>query len=1127
VIAGLFNDAGQQALNSLDPLARFAGQNYRDFVLKLSGDYYLSPAFIIWRQALILTDSCLPFNLSRYIISAMKTETKLNIALFSVFFVTLITISLIGIYFTSNLLVQETINHLQGIADIQKNQIEHELDKHSDDLFSYIIKDYSGLGKTGEIILAKRDANGDAVFIAPTRLDPQAANKVRIPKNDTQIAITHALQKKERTFSDYLDYRGKPVLGVTRYIAKVDWGLVVKMDRDEVCAPAYALFGSMFIVILIFSAIVILILPYFSRLVTAQLRRSEDALLESEDIFSQFMKRSPVYVFFKDENIRAIRLSANYEKMLGRPLNELLGKNMEDLFPSDLSKSMVADDMRVLKEGKPIEIEEELNGRFYSTIKFPIHREGKPDYLAGFTVDITERKQAEEKIREAEKKFRVVFDSAGDGILLADPEKKKFLMGNQAICRMLGYSPEEIKNLGVMDIHPEKDIPYVIDQFERQAKGEFSLTRDLPVKRKDGSVFYADVNAAAVTLAGKAYLTGFFHETTERKKMEEKLRDLFENSNDIITYVDTHGKMVDVNRRITDILGYLPEELVGKKFVDLGILQLKDVPQIVKLFTETIFTGEPKTIIELELKHKNGSKVFMEVGTRFIKTDGQIKGVVNSFRDVTERKQDEEKLLLKTTLLEAQSEASIDGILAIDDNGKSILFNKRFGEMWKIPREILDAKNDEKMLQHVMGQLKDPDEFINKVKYLYAHRDEKSRDEIEFKDGRFFDRYSSPLTGANGKYYGRIWYFRDITERKQAEEIIFTEKERLLVSLHSIGDGLIATDNKGKVMILNKVGEELTGWSEAEALGKNASEVFKIVNEETRLPCADPIAKVLKLGEITGLANHTMLISQDGREIPIADSAAPIHDRQGNVIGVILVFRDITDTRRVERMQNEFVSTVSHELRTPLSIIKEGISLTVEGLYGKIEEDQKKSLTIVLRNVDRLARIINSILDISRLEGGKVELKKELFNIADLGREVVSNFSPSAKDKGLELRGNIPSEKVMLSADRDKLMEIFVNLVGNALKFTEKGYIEVSMLDKADRIECSVADSGRGISQTDLPKAFSKFEQFGRGTGPGEKGTGLGLYIVKKLVELHKGKVWVESEPGKGTKFTFTLPKGE
>ncbi len=135
--------------------------------------------------------------------------------------------------------------------------------------------------------------------------------------------------------------------------------------------------------------------------------------------------------------------------------------------------------------------------------------------------------------------------------------------------------------------------------------------------------------------------------------------------------------------------------------------------------------------------------------------------------------------MFKSILLEAQSETSIDGILVVDGEGKSILFNKRFGQMWNIPQKILDTRDDEKMLQYVLGQLKEPNRFLEKVTYLYAHKNEKSRDEIQFKDGKVFDRYSSPLIDSNGKHYGRIWYFSDITERKRAEEQLQKARDEL------------------------------------------------------------------------------------------------------------------------------------------------------------------------------------------------------------------------------------------------------------------------------------------------------------------------------------------------------------
>jgi len=196
--------------------------------------------------------------------------------------------------------------------------------------------------------------------------------------------------------------------------------------------------------------------------------------------------------------------------------------NPEDreIFKGILSKKGVVEkfETRLRKKGGEI-IWVSINAYAVKAIKGNIYS------YEGIIEDITERKWLDsELLRAKEENFRNVFDNAGDGILLADIGSKKFYMGNRAICQMLGYSPEEIKDLGIMDIHPEKDLPYVVDQFERQAKGEFSLSRDLPIQRKDGTVLYADVNATHITFAGKKYLMGFFHDITERKHAEEKLR---------------------------------------------------------------------------------------------------------------------------------------------------------------------------------------------------------------------------------------------------------------------------------------------------------------------------------------------------------------------------------------------------------------------------------------------------------------------------------------------------------------------------------------------------------------------------------------------------------------------------
>lgn len=228
---------------------------------------------------------------------------------------------------------------------------------------------------------------------------------------------------------------------------------------------------------------------------------------------------------------------------------------------------------------------------------------------------------------------------------------------------------------------------------------------------------------------------------------------------------------------------------------------------------------------------------------------------------------------------------------------------------------------------------------------------------------------------------------------------------------------------------------------------------------------------------------------------------------------------------KLDRIKSDFVLTVSHELRTPLSIIKEGVSLVLDKVCGKINQKQEKILITINDNIDRLTRIINDILDISKIEEGRVELEKEFINLNSLIKNYISSFAIIAMGKGLEIKVDLPEREVRLYIDGGKIIEVFANLLSDALKFTERGYVEISLQEKENEVVCSISDTGRGISSEDIPKVFQKFRQFGRVDSSGEKGTGLGLSIVKGIVEMHKGKIWVESELGKGTKFSFTLPK--
>ena len=382
--------------------------------------------------------------------------------------------------------------------------------------------------------------------------------------------------------------------------------------------------------------------------------------------------------------------------------------------------------------------------------------------------------------------------------------------------------------------------------------------------------------------------------------------------------------------------------------------------------------------------------------------------------------------------------------------------------------------------------------------------------------------------------------------------------------------GITASDKNGHFEIFNSKMQAITGYTleQANACGDFSrliypdplehQEALERINEimqkpeyheiETQIQAKDGTKKILSVS--TSLINYKdqvmfLSIYQDiTRRRKDEQTLEQVKDEleiqawgltKANV-GIKDLYKELeTKAREVEKLsqvKSDFISMVSHELRTPLSITKEGISLVLDKTVGEINEKQEKVLSTARSNIDRLARIIDDLLDVSKIEAGKVELKRELVDMAGLIRQITSSFELKLKEKNLELKVNIPEKQIDAYVDPDKIAQVFTNLMGNTLKFTDKGYIEISLQEKEKEIACIVADTGSGIAEEDLPKVFSKFEQFGRLPGSGAKGTGLGLAITKGIIELHGGKISVESPAWpslpagmQGTKFSLNLPK--
>src|SRR5262249_46150450 len=272
---------------------------------------------------------------------------------------------------------------------------------------------------------------------------------------------------------------------------------------------------------------------------------------------------------------------------------------------------------------------------------------------------------------------------------------------------------------------------------------------------------------------------------------------------------------------------------------------------------------------------------------------------------------------------------------------------------------------------------------------------------------------------------------------------------------------------------------------------------------------------------------------KDGVIIYLSLSVSPIRDTEGKVVGFLRVAKDISEKKRFERrlkeldrMKSDFVSNVSHELRTPLTAIKGSVDNMLDGLTGSINEKQVRYLARIKSNTDRLSRLINDLLDLSRIESGGVEVRSTAFTLTALAEEVSEHLRSLAAEKLIRIEVPPRDPKLTVWADRDKVTQVLMNLIGNAVKFTpQNGKVTVAVEKNGDDyVQISVDDTGPGILPEEKNKIFSKFYQVAHVDKQKPKGSGLGLAISKALVEMHGGKIWVESEVGKGSTFYFTLP---
>ena len=358
-------------------------------------------------------------------------------------------------------------------------------------------------------------------------------------------------------------------------------------------------------------------------------------------------------------------------------------------------------------------------------------------------------------------------------------------------------------------------------------------------------------------------------------------------------------------------------------------------------------------------------------------------------------------------------------------------------------------------------------------------------------------------------------------EREKSLQDVANEKSKTLTIINHMADGVLVTDQNGCIVLNNPAVTRMLELEEESPLGKHLSE-WTGNKDLTQM-----LEKVLSMvsSQDRGISQE-LALGDPPKNFFVAHSA-PIRSEQGEVFGSVTIFNDVTWLKELDQMKSEFVNMVSHELRSPLSSIRQKLSLIVDGLTGEINEEQKQIVSRVQHRIDGLIGMISSLLDLSRIEAGRLVQQKERIALSEIIDEVVELMDQEVEKKGLKFEVTIDAQLFPVHADRQSMETVITNLLSNAVKYNrEGGRVSISARNRGEFVEVKVADTGVGISEENLPRIFDKFYRIRSEYTRKVIGSGMGLPLVKAIVEAHFGTISVESESGEGTTFTVLLPKG-
>jgi PAS domain S-box-containing protein len=620
------------------------------------------------------------------------------------------------------------------------------------------------------------------------------------------------------------------------------------------------------------------------------------------------------------------------------------------------------------------------------------------------------------------------------------------------------------------------------------------------------------------------------------------LAAIVESSDDAIIGESLEGTVTSWNKSAERIFGYDSSEVIGEAISFLAWPgNEEDMPRLV----ETIRRGERVDHYETVRRHKNGKPIFVSLTlSGILDADGKTVGISKIARDISGRRASDETLVRQGRLLDQVYEPIM--VRTMDD--RILYWNKGAERAYGWSAEEAEGKVSRELLQTTFFE---PELTIREaLDTSGAWEGELSNLTRDGLSRTMLSRWRVQ-EGLGGREIFETSF--DITERKVAVEkeerarAVALAENRFRELIENAPDAILQVDPTGTIVVANRTAELLFGYSRQELLGENVDILVPAMARGHHSRHRASFARAPKVRPM-GSGMELFALRKDGIEIPVEISLSPSHQDGGT--NVTAAIRDVSERKQAEAqmrslqvnymtelearqkeaerlngLKSEFLASMSHELRTPLHTIIGFAELLGEEGEGPLNDKQKRFLQHIQEDSQHLLGLINDVLDLSKIEAGAMSLRIEHVSLADAISDAVNAIRPRAAMKSLVLE-NQNRFAGLVAVDSMRLKEVFYNLLGNAVKFTpEGGNITLETEENGQFVRITVADSGIGIPPDQLEEIFEKFYQAGYATSGVREGTGLGLAISRRLIEMHGGTIWIESEPGSGSRFHFTVPK--